>query len=272
MVRIIFLTLLSFQLSLSGFHRQGFGARSRAMGGASVGLSDDVWSAVLNPAALAQITAGDAGFFYSPQPFGLSELADIGVVAASGTPLGSVGIAVRRFGYSRYHEITGTLGYARVFENAGIGIAANFYSVSIERYGSASTIGFDIGMYVRLLEQFRWGVSVHNINTPSIGAARDKLPQSFLVGIAYLPHIRVRLPFDIQKETSYYPTPRFGFEYWPVDAVAFRAGYCDEQSEISSGLGIRIFSFQFDYAIVHHQELGWTQIGSVLLRFGGSDE
>jgi len=272
MVRLLFLTLVSFQLSFSAFERHGQGARSKSMGGTSAGLCDDVWGMFLNPSALAQIGQPEAGFFYSPQPFGLPELADAGFVVASGTPFGSVGIAVQQFGSSLYREITASLTYARTFESFSAGIATNLYAVSIERYGSAKSVGFDLGMHVKLLEQLRWGISVQNINAPTIGAAREKLPQEFLVGMAYVPDAHVRLAFDLQKQTSFELSPKFGFEYLPAGVIALRAGFSGEPSEISGGVGVRLSSFQFDYAVVHHQELGWTQHGSLSLRFGGSDD
>lgn len=236
------------------------------------GLSDDVWAISHNPAGWTQVTGREFGCSYSPQLFDLSELSDANVVGVLNTTFGTIGISMHRFGYSLYRELTGTLGYARMFDNVSVGIAANIYTVSIERYGSASTLGVDVGLHVRLLDALRWGVVVRNINAPVIGTARAKLPQEYVVGVAFVPNAQTRLTFDVQKETASEPSPRFGFEYWPVEPVAFRAGFSDEPSEVAGGLGIRYSAVQFDYAIVHHQELGWTHVGSVSLRFGGSDE
>lgn len=258
--------LLSINVAFGGFDRTDIGARSQALGNAYVGIADDVWSIFHNAAGLIMLTQWEAGFFYSPQPFGLSELSTGAAAFALPTDFGVLGAGVRSYGFSLYREFSGALSYARSMSGVNTGISLNYHSVSIERYGSSATIGVDAGIIVQLLKDIRFGIAIRNLNSPTIGQSGEKLPQTFSTGIAYTPFRTLSIVAGAAKETAFDISSRFGFEYWIIDALALRGGVSDQPSQVCAGTGIRFSIFQFDYSFSTHQELGWTHQVSLTIR------
>lgn len=260
--------LLGINVTFGGFDRTDVGARAQALGNAYVGLADDVWSIFHNAAGLSMLTLWEAGFFYSPQPFGLSELSTGAAALAFPTGFGSLGAGVRSYGFNLYREFSGTLSFARSLSGVHAGISVTYHSVRIERYGSSATIGVDAGILVQLLRDIRLGIAIQNINSPTIGRSNEKLPQTFSTGIAYTPFRSLYIVADVAKETAFDISSRFGFEYWIIDALALRGGVSDQPSKVCAGTGIRFSIFQFDYSFSTHQELGWTHQFSLTVRRG----
>ena len=265
---IVALLLLFSAVALGGFEQTGVSARAKALGGSYVGLSDDVWAIFFNVGGLATITRQEVSFLYAPEQFELHELSyAVGAVALP-TRLGVFGVAVRKYGFELYREFSGTISYARSILNVGLGINFNYHSVAIKNYGSAGTVGIDIGVHVRLIDQVHWGISAKNINSPTIGISHEPLPQTFSSGVAYLPMKNLNLTFDYEKELGFDPSPRFGFEYWIVHELALRGGVSDAPALYAGGIGVRFSMFQIDYAFSTHQDLGWTHQASITIRWG----
>jgi hypothetical protein len=272
MMRYIILLLFSIQSLFAGFEQSGASARAKALAGAYTGISDDAWAIFYNVGGLTQLHNDEVSFFYAPQLFGLSELSTGIGAAAFRTSFGTIGFGVRKYGYDLYREISGTLSYATNVSGISAGVSINYQTVSISRYGSAHTISIDIGTLVPISQHIRWGVSAKNINAATIGGAREKLPQTFAAGVLYSPLTDLFLSVDFNTETGFDPSTRFGFEYNIIDAIALRAGYTEVPSEITGGLGVRYSRFRFDYAVVSHQDLGWTHEVSITIELGGSHE
>jgi hypothetical protein len=267
MGKVVLCILFGICTAFSGFERTAVGARSASLGNAYTGLADDVWAIYFNPAGLSQLDSWEISFYHSPQTFGLQELSLSAAAAALPISLGTVGIAARRYGYELYREVSGTASFARTLSpNVHIGVSLNYHTVAIRNYGSAGTIGLDVGVLVRLLERVRWGTMITNLNSPTIGEASEGLPQRFSTGIAYTPADVLSLVFDLQKESPFDVNSRFGFEYRIVDAVAVRGGVSDTPSQFAGGFGIRFSFLQLDYGFTTHQELGWSHHASISIR------
>jgi hypothetical protein len=266
------LFLFSSHTVIAGFERSVGGARARALGSAYAALSNDAWAPTCNAGGLAQLHSCEASFFFSPQPFAVTELSSAEAAVAVPTPYGVIGFSGRRYGYDLYREVSGMFSYANTLSGIGIGLSIGYQSVSIARYGSAGTLGIDAGLLAPITDSFRWGFSVQNLNAPAVGASAEKLPQTFTGGIAYLPLPSVALAIDYRKETGSEPSPRFGIECRPVDALALRCGCSGEPSEFSGGFGIRWSLFRLDYAFTSHQDLGWIHEASISMSWGGDRE
>ncbi|MBI4546563.1 MAG: hypothetical protein HY707_01180 [Ignavibacteriae bacterium] len=269
---LLFLFLLLIHKAFGGFEQKDLGARAAGLGGSFVGLSDDVWAIAFNPGGLSQLKRREVSFFYSPQPFGLSELSTGAVAVALPINVGVIGAAARKYGFDLYREVSGTVSYSNTLSSVGVGINLNYHSVSISKYGSAGTIGIDVGIIIKIFDQLHWGMTATNINSPTIGVSNEKLPQSFSAGLAYVPLKNLTFALDYHKQLKFDPSPRFGFEYWIVEVLAIRSGVSDAPSQYAGGAGIRYSMFQIDYAFITHQELGGTHQVSISLRWGGSSE
>ena len=266
MGKFLFVMLLFVQTSFGGFERTEIGARAMAFGNSYVGLGDDVWAIYHNVGGIARLNKWQASVFYSPQAYGLSEFSLAAVAVVVPVKFGNFGFSVRKYGFELYREISGTLSYANTISGVNLGLNINYHTVVIKSYGSAATIGLDFGVLVPVIDRLNWGIFIKNLNSPTIGRSKEKLPQAFSTGVAYLPLESLTLLLDFQKDISFDPTARFGFEYRIINAVALRGGIADEPSQFAGGIGVMYSIFQFDYAFSTHQELGWTHSFSLTIR------
>jgi hypothetical protein len=261
-------TLLISGTARAGFERREQGARPVGMGGAFMGIADNAWAAVFNPAGLAQVRSGEVSAFYSPQPFGLQELSLASFAFVQSTSLGSLGLSGNRFGFELYRELSGTISYANSYkENFSFGINITYNSLTIKNYGSASAIGVDVGLLATITPGFRWGFFATNVNAPTIGQAREKLPQMYASGLAYSPVQNLLVALDVVKDVRYPTVIKGGIEYRLVDVVNLRAGVGSNPTKFSSGIGIHYSLVSFDYAVTTHQELGLSHQFSVSVLF-----
>lgn len=261
-------SLCLLQPSQAGFERREHGARQIGMGGAFVGIADNAWAMIFNPAGLGQLKAGEVSAFYSPQPFGLTELSLSSVAVVQPTSFGSFGIAGSRFGFELYREISGTVSYANSYDDIFFfGVNVTYNSLTIKNYGSASAIGVDIGVLTKITGDLRWGFFAANINAPTIGQAREKLPQVYSTGLSYSPVSSLLVGVDVVKDVRYSAVVKGGLEYNLVDVVSLRAGVGSNPTKFSSGLGVHYSYVQFDYALTSHQELGLSHQFSVTINF-----
>lgn len=169
------------------------------------------------------------------------------------------GVAVTRTGFSLYREITATAVVAKSFGGiVSAGCNINYDHLSIAGYGSAFTIGIDVGATVQITDDVRWGFSLLNINRPTIGKEKDDLPQLYLTGATcdLLPTASVS--FTIIKDVRYPASIRTGVRFSPLEFVDLRFGASSDPSRYFAGIGIHYSSVSIDYSVATHVELGLT--------------
>jgi hypothetical protein len=150
-----------------------------------------------------------------------------------------------------------------------LGASADYYHLTIERYGAASTIGLDIGLVLSLAEDVRWGFAASNVNAPTLGEAEEKLPQVFSTGITYQPLSGAAIIVDIVKEIRFPVELRAGIEYTLLDLIALRGGTSSDPSLLCAGVGVHYSAFRIDYAFMNHVDLGMTHQVSLSIDLGG---
>ncbi|MBI3193990.1 MAG: hypothetical protein HYZ34_05895 [Ignavibacteriae bacterium] len=265
-VLFVLLSLSPFDL-FAGFERREVGARQRAIGGAFVGLSDDVWSIYYNPAGLSDIKHLQVSVFYSPQTFGLSELSNGALAGMVPTNFGNFGLGITNYGFDLYRELALSASYSKKISEIRFGLNLNYQNVNMRNYGSTGVVGFDVGFLISVHHQVKIGLAATNVNAPSIGANDEQLARTFSVGVSYIPIQELSLMLDYVKEMKQPASPRFGFEYWLIESVAFRAGISDEPTSYSTGIGVRYSMIEVDYAFYTHQEFGLTHQATILFSF-----
>lgn len=180
------------------------GSNVIATGGASTAILNNPWAAFCSPGALSSIPGRVASFYYSPQPFGLKELSHGSFSYVEPTALGAFALSGSRFGFELYREVDVQLSFGRgVNDMFSVGGSVHYCHLSIERYGSAHTFAVDVGSLARFTDRVQWGFTAFNVNGASIGAARERLPQVFVTGIAYLPVPEAMLVADLEKDIRY---------------------------------------------------------------------
>lgn len=270
-MKAIALSLLVF-CSIRGFaafERTATGARGAAMGGALVALPGNEWSGAANPAVLQTVEHRTVALFYVPRPFEMKELAFGAAVYVEPTSAGAFGFTASRFGFELYHETRFALSYATdVAPGIRAGASVSYYALSIRNYGSASSIGFDLGVLVDVAEHVQWGFSAFNLNAATIGQAKEKLPQVFATGVTYTPMPEAVLDAGITKDIRFPAELHLGLEYTMLDVLALRAGTTSDPNSLNAGVGVRLSFARFDYAFSSHGELGATHQFSLSLQLG----
>jgi hypothetical protein len=208
--------------------------------------------------------------FYSPAPFGLKELANGTLNFVEPTKFGAFGLSAKTYGFELYREVTATLTYANNYrKRIYYGANFNYYSLKIQNYGSASSFGVDIGILGYVTDFLRWGFSAYNLNHPSIGTQKDKLPQVYRTGLSYQPRNDLNIMVDAEKDARYPLTIKAGIEYNLYGMVDIRSGLSSEPAKFSGGVGINYSLFEIAYAFYNHNDLGITHTASVTVNFGG---
>jgi hypothetical protein len=131
--------------------------------------------------------------------------------------------------------------------------------------------GADAGMLYRFNPRFRAGVMARNLIAPSysFGTEKETFPRILRTGVAakfFNQHLTTAL--DLEKTIGVPQNPKLhlGLEGFIIDNIFLRAGI--DSTEISSGLGIRWRSLQFDYS-AGFQEIGMVNRFSMKFFFGG---
>jgi hypothetical protein len=244
------------------------GTGQAALCNSSASVSDDVFSLFGNPAGLAQIQWRETGVYYSPAPFGLTELVYYGIAHNEPAFSGSVSAGVVTYGYDLYKENKFLLSYSRqVISGIYIGTALNYQHVSIHNYGSDGALYFNLGTITSLTPELRFGFSIKNLNNASLGNEKDQIPLLLDMGFSYNYSDILSLYAAVNKDIRYKPGFAGGIEYVLRDVLTIRSGIGSEPFRYSAGIGLHISRFTFDYAFSLHRELGVTHQISLMFSF-----
>jgi hypothetical protein len=245
------------QISSGSFERtaQPTALFGRGMSGSALFSTSNVW---LNPASIAQNSSFTTSLFYSPSPFQLPQLSYFGFSTTKQFDRINIGAGINSFGFPLYRETVFSLTAATMFtESFGAGLNIHANHLSIQSYGSATRAVIDLGAIISATEDLNFGVSLNNINRSTFGAD-DDIPQIFISGFSYKLLEKTTVTVDLVHDVRYSTGYRAGIEFSPLEIVTLRAGTQSEQSQLYGGFGIKVLSFQIDYGIATHTELGLT--------------
>lgn len=268
-MRIIFTLFILFILNIPNIAQINPGARQISLANSDVALANDVFTLFNNPSGLAQLNWKEVGIYYSPAPFGLSELANGYVAYQQPFSFGSLGIGGMTYGYDLYRESKIILGYSYNYDNIFfIGAAANYHSYSIQNYGSTGVFYFNLGALVYILDNLRWGFSTSNVNRATVGDQDDQIPVVLSTGFSFDILNNFTLNFALDKDIRYDPSILFGIDYDLIEYLALRLGGSNNPSRFTAGLGINYSFVSLDYAFFTHPDLGFTHQVGLILSFG----
>jgi len=246
------------------------GAKQISISNSDVALSNDVFSIFNNPAGLAQMDWREIGVYYSPAPFGLSELSNGFIAYHEPTEIGSFALGGMTYGFELYRENKFIAGYSYNYLNKFFaGLAITYHSVSIKNYGSDAAVYFNLGGLAYIINSLRWGFYIHNINRASFGNSDDQIPMVFNTGFSYDVIDNFSLNAAIEKDIRYNASLLVGIEYYIIQYLSLRSGFSNEPSKYSAGIGINYSIFNFDYALFTHPDLGLTHQAGIIISFSG---
>jgi len=268
-MKIISVLFLFLFVSTSNIAQINPGARQISLANSDVALANDVFTLFNNPAGLAQLNWKEVGVYYSPAPFGLTELANGYVAYQQPFSFGSIGIGGMTYGYELYRESNIILGYSYNYDNVFfIGAAVNYQNYSIKNYGSTGVFYLNLGGLVYILDDLRWGFSTTNINRATVADQDDQIPVVFSTGFSFDILKNFSLNFSLEKDIRYDLSIAFGIEYDIIEYLSLRIGAADNPSKFTTGIGINYSILSLDYAFFTHPDLGLTHQAGIILSFG----
>lgn len=242
------------------FEFPSMGARSAAMGGVRVALTDAV-SAMWNLSALSVVDAPtvslaargsvkNTGLGYAS----LAAAAPLGVGTASATAV--------HFGDADYNEQQLSAGYALLLSDAiSLGVAFHYLhsGTSDPYYDPLHRVTFSLAMQYRISELLT--VGFQTFNPLAVIAENDdavRLPATVAVGVAYRLTDELLGVAELYKNIYYRPSLRFGLEYLFLDVYLARVGVATAPVVYTFGLGMERERFGVALAAQVHSLLGMS--------------
>lgn len=239
-----------------------FDVRSRLMGGTGINAQgiDALWT---NPAGLAYTGENIQAGATAEQRFGISDLTTANVGAAYGKGLGGFGIQLGSFGFDTYNETRLGLAYGRkLSENFSVGADFVAFATNTEGYASTFDVTFGLGAQLEIIPELSIGARVFS------PVRRERLPGEFLpqllaIGLRYNPTDQLIFNAEFHQDANRPGRFRGGLEYLPAEEISIRLGVASEATELSFGLGYRVFEkLDISAGAVWHEILGvWPTIG-----------
>jgi hypothetical protein len=269
MIKRYILFFVPILLIVNSYAQINPGARQISISNSDVALSNDVFSVFNNPAGLSQFNWREIGIYYSPAPFGLSELANGYVAYAEPFTFGTVALGGMTYGFELYRESKISLGYSYNYENKFFaGLAVNYHTYSIQNYGNTNAFYLNLGGLAYITHQLRWGFAISNINRASIGNDDDQIPIIFSTGFSYDLIKTLIINLAVEKDIRYKPSVQFGLEYNIIEYLSLRVGFQNEPARYTAGIGMNYSIIGLDYAVFTHQDLGLTHQAGLIISFG----
>jgi hypothetical protein len=239
------------------------GARSSAMGNASVSLSD-VWSAHHNQAGLGFERNVSAGVYYENR-FLLKELSVKGAVVAVPVKGGTFGLCVTSFGYSLYNENKYSLSFAKAFgDKLSAGIALDYLTTKIAATDASSAANkgvpvAEVGIQAKPMKGLTFGAHVFNpTRSKQADYNHERVPTIIRLGGDYNFSDKVILAIETEKDIAKKAIFKAGLEYRAVKEFYIRAGIATNPTLSSFGFGLNLKNFKIDFSASYHQILGFS--------------
>ncbi len=266
------ISLLVFKSSWAQFENTNIGARATGLNGAFTSLSNNSLAVFYNPSGLGQLKYREVSAFYSPSPFGVSEISTAALTYAEPMKFGTMGLGIKTYGYDLYRETSLILSYGNSFRGKFFyGLNFNYYNLKIQNYNSASALGADVGAMAYLTDFLRWGFFANNIGGAKIGISKQELAQVYRTGFTVQPRNDLNMVLEFEKDVRFPLSVKCGLEYFINEYIDLRGGIGTEPASFSGGVSINYNLFQIEYAIYNYQNAGITNEGSVTINFGGSN-
>ena len=260
---LIFLLFASNGVVRAAFEERLYSTRAAALGGAYAALVNNHSAIFGNPSSLGYTDNRRLNILYG-RSFGLKELANSGISVPLNSKLGNIEIGLSRFGFSLYHEDIVSIGVGkRILNDAAVGIALRYLSIEISGYGSASTIGVDVGFSLKINPKLNFGVSAKNVNAPKLSKSEDSLARSLRIGASFAVEDNVLLIAEYHKEENQIAVYRIGSEIEILSDQYLRFGITNNPSSFSMGFGIKLNRIDLNYSFNSHQYLDASQFFSL---------
>ena len=241
------------------------GARSTAMGGYNVTLSD-VWSSNNNQAGLGFVKELSGGIYYENR-FLLKETSYKAGAFVLPVKKGAFGLSVTSFGFELYNETKAGLSYGMRFgDKFSMGVQLNYLNTSLSQdYGSKTSITGAVGLIAKLSKELSLGVHVYNPTRAKLAEYdNERVPTIMKLGLDYRFSEKVILGVSTEKDMNFDAIVNAGIEYHIIEMLYLRGGVSANPTQYAFGFGMQLKHFKIDLSSSFHQTLGITPAISII--------
>jgi hypothetical protein len=235
-------------------------ARYAGMAGTGAALPD-TWSGFQNQAGLALIRDLSLSLHYENH-FIIPENSIRALAVDIPVTKGTIGVCYSLFGTSLYFESRAALAYGKTFgKRFNAGIQLNYLMIGQPAdYGNMHAVVPEGGFLVRPLDNLTIGFHLFNPARQHFPQSQDQIiPSVMQIGIGYRIIDQVLLCAEAEKETHEKQVWKAGCEYTMIRNLNLRLGVSSaEISRFAIGLGYTFRHYTLDFALSHHQWLGFT--------------
>ena len=245
------------------------GAREVSLGNASVALIS-TFSVFHNQAALARIKGVSAATDFR-QPFLIEGYSDKALAVVVPTSHSNFAFGIHQKGLSSYHETRLGVAMARNFgEKFSAGIQFDYFMMNFPEQGrSRGTCFIEFGILYQMKRNVIIGLHIFNPSNAFIESLNfiSRLPFIATAGIVYKPADNILITNAEEYSMNSRLNISMGIEYLFSDRFSLRCGLSGEPVRHSAGIGYKWNIFTIDFAMVHHETLGYTPSFSLILNF-----
>lgn len=265
---IIIACVVFFSSAATADGGEKVGARSMALGGASLTMSDG-WSGANNVAGLGHLHATEIGAAYAHHFF-LPGVLNASFALAFPLGGGAFALNATSIGYQGYSNSHFGVGYGRSLSDVfALGAQINGIHLNIgPGYGSRTILVGCIGALFSPNEQLRLGVLVYNPTRTKMSAfADERVPTRFSLGAAQQYGEKVTLLVQVDKDLQYPLHVSAGLEYQLLDQLFLRMGVSTLNRSFAFGIGFKRGTWAIDLTERWDQRLGFGAACSFGYRF-----
>ena len=271
MKKIILLSLILIPcaLLLGVYDDYQSSARARGMGGAFVGVANDVNTIFFNTAGLADLGYEAKVGFAQLNGEKFSEYKTLALGAKLPKWFGTLGVGVRMLDvdfedttllgeqiFSLSHAITLQ---EDIHSTINFGYNVNYYNLGFDDDDSDDAFGFDLGVTALLHTRTKLGFAITNLGKAKMGFENQiKLPSTMAMGLSYMPYDGVTTSLEVKKDFAESTEFMGGVEARLFEPLYLRFGVHQNPATYSAGATFVVEGISLDYAFTYHSVLNPT--------------
>lgn len=265
MFLILALIICALAHGQNGSYR--LGARSSAMGGASLTLTDE-FSLFNNVGAFGRLE-NHAAFAGYQNRYGVSEFQVIGGGAVYSHELGNAGIGYYKFGDDLFSEQRLHIAVGNKIQMISLGLGIDIIQYHIESVGTRQVIAVEFGGLAGITPQLSFAAHIFNVTQAELDPELDEpLPTVMKAGFAYKPSDELILSMEVEKDLDFDEIIRAGIEYMIVEKIFLRTGISTQPFVAAYGIGFHPKKLKLDYSFSNDSEIGNIHELSVAYQIG----
>jgi hypothetical protein len=247
-------------------------ANSAGMAGISVTYPGK-WAVFNNQAGMTEINSFHAGVHYENH-FLVTENSIKAFSACLPVSGGNMGFSFALFGYDKFYECRAGLAFGKSFGKiVSGGIQINYLMIhQAFDYGNMYAVIPEGGLLTMPARNLYIGFHIFNpAGQRFLQYQNQQIPVRLKTGIGYHITDNVFFAFEAEKATGEKFNIKAGSEYMIVKKIVLRMGASTSDiSKYALGIGYQFKTLYIDFAISHHQWLGFTPYLSLVYSSGGN--